>query len=270
MADANRETLLVAGIPCHAWPAATAANLAATSAHTPRLRPTLSAADLIPVPVSIDAGGWLTSAEAFSLLQQGGFPVARWATAADAGQAVDAADEIQYPVVLKAERSGLVHKSDSGAVRVNLADRAAVAQAFEDFCCKFGPGSALIQQQARPGVELVVGARRDKTFGPVVMVGLGGVWIEALNDVALRLAPIDDDEASSMLDELKGRKVLTGFRGRPAINLPRLAQLIASLSRWFCAAPWLDELDLNPIIAEGDTLIIVDARMRAVPHSIHA
>ena len=269
-ADANRETLLVAGIPCHAWPAATAANLAATSAHTPRLRPTLTAADLIPVPVSIDAGGWLTSAEAFSLLQQGGFPVARWATAADAGQAVDAADEIQYPVVLKAERSGLVHKSDSGAVRVNLADRAAVAQAFEDFCCKFGPGSALIQQQARPGVELVVGARRDKTFGPVVMVGLGGVWIEALNDVALRLAPIDDDEASSMLDELKGRKVLTGFRGRPAINLPRLAQLIASLSRWFCAAPWLDELDLNPIIAEGDTLIIVDARMRAVPHSIHA
>jgi acetyltransferase len=203
-------------------------------------------------------------------LQQGGFPVARWATAADAGQAVDAADEIQYPVVLKAERSGLVHKSDVGAVRVNLSDRAAVTQAFEDFYCKFGPGPALIQRQARSGVELVVGARRDKSFGPIIMAGLGGVWIEALNDVALRLAPIGEDEACGMFDELKGRKLLAGVRGRPPIDLPRLAQLIASLSRWFCAAPWLEELDLNPIIAEGDAFIIVDARMRVVPDSIHA
>ena len=269
-AEANREKLLAAGIPCHYWPAATAANLAATSARAPCPRPTLSAGGLIPVPASIDAGGWVGSAEAFSLLQQGGFPVARWAIVADASQAANVADEIQYPVVLKAERSGLVHKSDAGAVRVNLADRAAVAQAFTDFCEKFGSGPALIQQQVRPGVELVVGARRDKSFGPVVMAGLGGVWIEALNDVALRLAPIGDDEASSMFDELKGRKLLSGFRGRPPISLPRLAQLIASLSRWFCAAPWLDELDLNPVIAEGDALIIVDARMRAIPHSIHA
>ncbi|HEY8137805.1 MAG TPA: acetate--CoA ligase family protein, partial [Methylocystis sp.] len=264
-ADANREKLRAAGIPCHSWPAATAANLAATSAHTPRLRPTLPAADLIPVPASIDAGCWVGSAEVFFLLQQAGFPVARWAIAADAGQAADVADEIHYPVVLKAERSGLVHKSDAGAVRANIADRAAVAQAFTEFCDKFGPGPALIQQQARPGVELVVGARRDKSFGPIIMAGLGGVWIEALNDVALRLAPIGDDEARSMFEELKGRKLLTGLRGRPPIELPRLAQLIARLSRWFCAAPWLEELDLNPIIAEGDAFIIVDARMRAVP-----
>jgi acetyltransferase len=269
-AEANREKLVVAGIPCHWWPAATAANLAATSARAPRPRPTLTAEDLIPPPASIDACGWVASAQAFSLMQQGGFPVADWALVADASQAADAADQIHYPVVLKAERTGVLHKSDAGAVRVNLADRAAVAQAFTDFCDKFGPGPALIQQQAKPGVELVVGARRDKSFGPVVMAGLGGVWIEALDDVALRLAPIDDDEARSMFDELKGQKLLTGFRGRPPINLPCLAQLIASLSRWFCSAPWLDELDLNPIIAEGNALIIVDARMRAVPHSIDA
>ena len=118
--------------------------------------------------------------------------------------------------------------------------------------------------------NLSSGLVATKHLGRSLWLGLGGVWIEALNDVALRLAPIDDDEASSMFKELKGRKLLTGFRGRPPVNLPRLAQLIASLSRWFCAAPWLDELDLNPIIAEGDAFIIVDARMRAVTHSIHA
>jgi len=84
------------------------------------------------------------------------------------------------------------------------------------------------------------------------------------------LAPIGEDEARGMFDELKGRKLLAGVRGRPPIDLPRLAQLIASLSRWFCAAPWLEELDLNPIIAEGDAFIIVDTRMRVVPDSIHA
>ena len=118
-------------------------------------------------------------------------------------------------------------------MRLGLTNGAAVAEAFEDFLRRLGAGPALLQQQAKPGVELVVGARRDPLFGPIVMAGLGGVWIEALNDVALRVAPIDDDEAQSMLDELKGRKLFAGFRGRPPIDLARLARLIADLSQWF-------------------------------------
>ena len=95
------------------------------------------------------------------------------------------------------------------------------------------------------------------------MAGLGGVWTEILDDVALRLAPIEPDEARTMLDELRGRKLLAGVRGRPPIDLIRLARLIADLSQWFCAAAWLGELDLNPIIADGNGFTIVDARMRA-------
>ena len=98
------------------------------------------------------------------------------------------------------------------------------------------------------------------------MAGLGGVWIEALNDVALRVAPIDVDEAQTMLDELKGRKLFAGFRGRPPIDAARFTQLIADLSQWFSAATWLAELDLNPVIADGDALTIVDVRMRVIGH----
>jgi acetyltransferase len=93
------------------------------------------------------------------------------------------------------------------------------------------------------------------------------VWIEALEDTALRLAPVTAEEALAMLGELKGRKILSGFRGRPAVDASRFAQLIADVSQWFDAATWVGELDLNPIIANGDTFTIVDARMRVADRS---
>ncbi len=262
-ADANREKLLAARVPCHCWPAATAAILAATALRPARSRLPLSAWDAIPSPSSIDDAGWVPSAAAFSLLQQAGFHVTPWAVVAEADEAAAMAEKMQFPVVLKAERSGLVHKSDAGAVRLGLSG-GGVAEAFEDFRSRFGVGPALLQRQASPGVELVIGARRDPLFGPIVLAGLGGVWIEVLEDVALRLAPIDADEARAMLDELKGRKLLAGFRNRPPIDLVRFARLIADLSQWFSAAAWLGELDLNTIIANGDEFTIVDVRMRVV------
>jgi acetyltransferase len=269
-ADANRAKLLAAGIPCHSWPAAAAAILAAAASRPARSRPSLPAWEPAPFPSSVDDAGWAPSAAAFSLLRQAGFPVTPFVLVTDAGEAAAKAETMQFPVVLKAERPGLTHKSDAGAVRLGLTNGVAVAQAFEDFHRRLGAGPALLQRQAKPGVELVIGARRDPLFGPIVMAGLGGVWIEALNDVALRVAPIDEDEALTMLKELKGRKLLDGFRGRPPIDLARLAQLIANLSQWHSAAAWLDEIDLNPVIADGDALTIVDARMRVVDHSAAA
>lgn len=167
-----------------------------------------------------------------------------------------------FPIVLKAERAGLTHKSDAGAVRVGLRDAETVAETFTDFERHLGVGPALMQRQSAPGLEIVFGARRDKLFGPIVMAGLGGVWIEALNDVALRVAPINDSEALTMLAELQGRKLLAGFRGRAPIDLACLGRLIADLSQWFVAAKWLAEMDLNPIIADSASFAIVDARMR--------
>ena len=263
-ADANRKKLQAAGVPCHAWPGAAAAALAATVSRPLRPLARLTAREPIPPPVSVDDAGWLPSAAAFSLLQQAGFPVASWAVVTDPAGAAAAAAKLQFPVVLKAERPGLMHKSDADAVHLCLTDGAAVAEAFEDFSRRLGAGPALLQRQAGPGVELILGARRDPLFGPIIMTGLGGVWAEALDDVALRLAPIDAEEARTMLDELKGRKLLAGFRGRPPIDLMRFAQLIADLSQWFCAATWLGELDLNPIIADCDDFTIVDVRMRVL------
>jgi acyl-CoA synthetase (NDP forming) len=261
-ADANREKLQAAEVPCHAWPAATAAVLAATVSRPFRPPARLSAREPIPQPAAVDDAGWVTSAAAFSLLQQAGFPVARWALITDPAETAMAAAKMQFPVVLKAERPKLKHKSDAGAVRLGPTDGAAVAEAFEDFSRRLGAGPALLQRQAGPGAELILGARRDPLFGPMVMAGLGGVWTEILDDVALRLAPIEAEEARTMLDELKGQKVLSGFRGCPPIDVAGFARLIAGLSQWFCAATWLGELDLNPVIADGDGFTIVDVRMR--------
>jgi acyl-CoA synthetase (NDP forming) len=267
-ADVNREKLRAAGIVCHEWPIATASVVAATISKPPRAPAQPSNSQAIPMPDAVDKAGWLASDAALSLLQQAGFPVARWALVANSHEAVPAARGLKFPVVLKAERTGLVHKSEADAVRLGLRDDVAVATAFEDFCCRLGAGPAIVQEQAGLGLELAIGTRRDLQFGPVVMAGLGGVWIEALEDMALRLAPVTAEEALAMLGELKGRKILSGSRGQAAVDLVRFAKLIADVSQWFDAAAWLGELDLNPIIASGDNLKIVDARMRVADRSI--
>ena len=110
----------------------------------------------------------------------------------------------------------------------------------------------------------MVGATRDQHFGPAVLLGFGGIWIEALDDIAVRIAPFTEEEAASMFDELRGRALLDGARGRPGVNRAALAHLLASLSQWIARAPWLAELDLNPITASGSNLIAVDARLRIV------
>ncbi|MGJ0505564.1 MAG: acetate--CoA ligase family protein [Methylocystis sp.] len=256
-ADANRARLLEAGIPCHPWPSRTAATLAALWAPPAETRPPTPCAAPRP-PLS---AGWAPSATVFSLLSQAGFPVCACHMAASAADAAARAEALGFPVVLKAERAGLVHKSDAGAVRLGLGDGAAVAEAFDALARDLGPGPALVQKQARAGVELMVGARRDPSFGPVVLCGLGGVWVEALKDVALRLAPVGADDARAMLDELKGRTLLSGYRGAPALDADAFARLVADLSAWFAAANWVAEMDLNPIIAHGGCFAIADARM---------
>ncbi|CAJ0883259.1 acetate---CoA ligase (ADP-forming) subunit alpha [freshwater sediment metagenome] len=260
-ADGNRAQLLAAGVPCHLWPAGAAASLAATKA--PRMvAPPKSAMAPIPAPRDRDADGWVPATKAFSLLAQAGFPVAAVTVVASAEEAAAKAEQMGFPVVLKAERPGLTHKSDKGAVRIGLDDRNSVMRAFLDFEQRLGLGPALLQRQAQPGLELMIGGRRDPSFGSIVLAGLGGVWVEALNDIAVRLAPISTDEAARMVKELKGRELFEGFRGAPPIDILKFASLLADLSQWVAAATWLDELDINPLIASSEGFEIVDVRMR--------
>jgi acetyltransferase len=266
----NRRRLLAAGISCHPWPARTAHLLALIARTDTAPSPAATAGHEANAPIAL-ANDWLPSALAFEHLSEARLPVAPWRLVYSRDEAIEAADELGMPVVLKVEQPGLLHKSDRGGVRLGLATAAAVAEAYDEIAGRFGSAAALVQLQAPPGLELVLGARRDANFGPVVMAGLGGIWVEALRDVALRLAPVDENEALTMLDELKGRPLLSGSRGRPAIDLPAFAGLIADMSRWVASAPWLEELDLNPVIANADGFVVVDARMRvsAQPSDAH-
>jgi hypothetical protein len=211
-----------------------------------------------------DADGWLGPEMTFRLLAGAGVSFAPWRVA-DGANVVEAATQVGFPCVLKAIRPGLVHKSEAGAVKIGIADAALARAAVCDFDNRLGPGPVLVQRQLAPGLELAIGAKRDPRFGPAVLFGLGGIWIEALDDVAVRIAPFTEQEAASMFDDLRGRALLDGVRGRPAVDRAALAKLLAGLSQWIARAPWLAELDLNPIIADGSSLFAVDARLRVAP-----
>ena len=258
--EENRRRLLAAGIPCHPWAARTARTLAACRSLPAYDRPAIGAP--LPLPAGADADGWLSPEATFETLNAAGLTFAPWHVADSADLAAAAAVELGFPVVLKAVRPGLVHKSDAGAVRIGVADESAVRAVAEDFERRLGAGPVLVQKQLGAGLELVIGAVRDPQFGPVVVVGLGGVWVEALDDVALRVAPFDENEANAMLHELRAAPLLDGARGKAPVDRPALARLLARLSIWIARAPWLATLDVNPIIATGAQLTAVDARVR--------
>ena len=260
--EEQRRRLLRAGIPCHHWAARTAHTLAACRlADMPGLTHSRTQAP-VPRPAGADADGWLAPAQTFAALAEAGVAFAAWRCADDVEDAVSAAAELRFPVVLKAVRPGMVHKSDAGGVRIGVATAAAVRGVLADFEARLGPGPVLVQQQISGGVELVIGAVRDPQFGPIVICGLGGVWVEVLDDVALRVAPFDEHEALAALGELRAQALLDGARGNPPVDRAALARLLASISAWVARAPWLTSLDINPIIANGARLTAVDARLR--------
>ncbi len=190
--------------------------------------------------------------------------------ARSAEAAVAAAEAIGWPVALKGVSRAVVHKSDLGLVRLNLADAAALRAAFggiAEALDRAAPGSmegVLVQEMARGGVaELILGARHDPGFGPMVMVGLGGVLVEVLRDVQLAPAPLAPEDAAAMLRRLRLWPVLAGVRGQPPADVAAAAEALVRLS-WLAAdlGPRLAELDLNPLIlrAAGRGAVAVDGR----------
>lgn len=260
-AEGNRRKLIAAGIPCHPWALRTARALAACRSMDWRPMP-----DRIGVFASVKpaaATGWLPTDEVFQLLSQAGLPVSPWHLAPTADAAMAAAEKFGFPVVAKAQRGGLVHKTDVGAVRLGLSGASSVAEAFRDFAARLGAGPALVQPQAKFDLELFIGGLRDAQFGPVVMFGLGGVLVEILRDVTMRLAPFTAADALSMIDEVRGHKLLDGYRGKEKIDRAALSKLLERVSHWFAGAEWIGEFDLNPLVASGSGFLILDGRIRA-------
>jgi acyl-CoA synthetase (NDP forming) len=206
----------------------------------------------------VAAGGY---AEARALLAAGGVPFADTRTVETAEEATAAADEIGYPVVLKAH--GLLHKSDAGGVVTGLADERALSAAVRDLRERLDPPALSVERMAplSEGVELLVGVRRDARFGPVALVGLGGLYTEVLRDVAVALAPVDEPTARELLLSLGAAPLLRGARGRPAADLGAAAAAVAAVSRVAAAHPEIAEIEINPLLALPDGALGLDARI---------
>jgi acetyltransferase len=206
----------------------------------------------------------LSEIESMELLRAAGLPVVRVVRAATPDVAVEAGAGLGYPVVLKLDAAGHAHKSEIGGVRLGLADADGVRAAAADlFALPLPDGvtrrGLLVAQMIEGGVELIIGVERDAQFGPTVLVGLGGVLTEVLDDVALRLAPVPVDAAAEMLSGLRGAALLSGYRGSTAVDLDAIRDLIVGVGRLAVDRPDIAELDLNPVIATTAGVTIVDA-----------
>lgn len=181
------------------------------------------------------------------------------ARAATPDAAAAAAEAIGYPVVVKVDVPGVAHKTEMGGVRLGLADAGAVREACRALQARTGASRFVVQEQVGPGVEILIGARRDPSFGPVVAVGTGGVLTEVVRDVSWRLGPVDTAEAREMLREGARGRLLAGPRGLPACEDEPLAAAVVAVSQLLRAEPRVLEIDVNPLIAASARAVAVDA-----------
>ena len=210
----------------------------------------------------------LNEVEAKSLVADAGIAVAETRLAGDADEAAAIAGELGYPVALKIVSDAITHKSDVGGVELGLADEGELRAAAERIyasAAAAAPGAELsglaVQSMAEPGAEVILGITTDQQFGPVLMFGLGGVFVEALKDVAFRVVPLEQRDAAEMIREIQGFPVLEGFRGSPPRDLAALEQMLMQLSSFAESHPEVQELDLNPVFAHERGAVAVDARI---------
>jgi acyl-CoA synthetase (NDP forming) len=228
-------------------------------------RPAGGIPDLPPPAEPITGAGY---AEARALLAAGGAPFAPARVVASAEEAAPAASELGYPIVLKA--LGLLHKSDAGGVVLGLRDEAAVGRAAAELDERLRPPAISVERMApvTEGVELLIGARWDRRFGPVVLVGFGGLYTEVLRDVAVGLAPVDAEGAERMLLSLRAAPLLRGARGRPPVDVAAAAEAVERLSLVAASHPEVAEIEINPLLVTADGALGLDARV--VPASPEA
>jgi len=215
------------------------------------------------------ADGYLTPADTFAVLEHYGIPLARWKMTASADAAAAAADEIGYPVALKAVARGLVHKSELGAVAVGLEDRAELGAAVARMQRSLQDAGLdvdgfLVQEMGASGHETIFGISTDPRYGPLLMFGLGGKYVEVFNDVRFGVTPLLPSEALEMVRSIRGFKLLAGVRGEAAADLDVLVDVLLRLSLLAERHPEIAELDLNPFLAapRGERALAVDARLR--------
>jgi acyl-CoA synthetase (NDP forming) len=195
-----------------------------------------------------------------------GIAVPHGALARDLDAAKEIATCIGYPVALKAQAAALAHKSDAGGVVLRIADAAALEAAWRHIAESIAaaqPGlvldGMLVEAMGRQGVEMIVGAKRDPGWGPVVLIGLGGIWTEALDDVRLMPADLSREQVGAEILALKGARLLHGLRGAAPVDTAAVADVVLRVGALMRARPEISEIDINPLVAHPDGVLALDA-----------
>jgi len=211
---------------------------------------------------------YLHEPEAKTVCMEYGIPVTEFRLAKNEVEAVEFAEEIGYPVVLKIVSPDVIHKSDVGGVIINVKDAEDVQKAYEqimDSVKRHKPKAnivgVLVQEMAPQSTEVIVGATKDPQFGPTLMFGLGGIFVEILKDVTFRIAPVTEDEAREMITAVKAYPLLKGYRNAPPADIEAIVEILLNTSRLVMEHQEIKELDLNPIMVYEKGAKIVDARI---------
>jgi acetyl-CoA synthetase (ADP-forming) len=210
----------------------------------------------------------LTELEAKNVLEEYNIPVVKTELATNTDEALNLATKLGYPVVLKIASPDILHKIDAGGVKTFLESPDDVKNAFNEVienAKKYNPDARLlgvtVQHQIPRGVEIIVGGLKDPVFGACVMFGMGGTWVEVMNDVSFRLAPTTIKAATEMIGEIKAYPLLTRYRGSEGVDIEKVASIIMKISKLMSENPNIAEIDVNPIFARTDSVIAVDARI---------
>ena len=210
---------------------------------------------------------YLPALEARRLLEQAGVVFSPWRLVHSAQEALEAAQALGTPLALKTASEDIVHKSDAGCVVLDVQSPEQASQAYVHIVERATaagsarPAPVVVARMAQGRAEVLLGIARDPTFGPVLLVGLGGLWVEVMHDVQRALCPVSTEQAAQMFSQLQGAALLQGARGRPLADVQALAVMAASLSRFAMEHPEIAALDINPVMAQHSSALAVDARI---------
>jgi acyl-CoA synthetase (NDP forming)/GNAT superfamily N-acetyltransferase len=212
-------------------------------------------------------GGWLPPDQVAALLACYGIPLVSARTVRSEEAAVSAAAELGTAVVLKAEVPGVVHKTDAGAVQLDLHGPVEVRAGYQALAGRFGAqtSAVIVQPMVAGGTEVIIGVVQEPVFGPLVVFGLGGIATDVLGDRSARLTPLTDTDAGALVRSVRAAPLLLGHRGTPAADMAALQDILMRVSRLADDLPQVAELDLNPVIARPDGAHVVDTRVRVLP-----
>ena len=217
---------------------------------------------------SKEGRNFLFEHEAKNLCGSYGMPITAITVATSEEEAVKAAEKIGYPIVLKIVSPQVLHKSDAGGVLINIKDEKGLREGYNTILKNVKRNvpdaeitGILVQEMAPSGTEVIVGSTNDPTFGPTIMFGLGGIFVEILKDVSFRLAPISRTDAEEMVKEIKAYKILEGARGMPRADQETIVGILLATSKMLMECPEIKELDMNPVLVYEKGARIVDARV---------